>query len=267
MARVFMRIQNSEIIFNREVAEGAFYMAMKSPEIAAAAVPGQFVMIRVGNGMDPLLRRPFSLCGIHEDGRIFLLYRVVGRGTALLSRMAKGDTLSILGPLGKGFRFPEKEEQALLVAGGMGIAPLIFLSGRIGAAVYGFYAGYGSSRDLIPHADLPTGGVEISVSTDDGSAGHHGLVTDLLKAGLDRFGNGLPKVYACGPLPMLKAVSAIIQRRRIPCQVSLEASMACGLGACQGCAVKIMSDRGAGYKHVCQDGPVFDAGDVYWEVL
>ncbi len=161
-------------------------MAMKSPEIAAAAVPGQFVMIRVGNGMDPLLRRPFSLCGVHEDGRIFLLYRVVGRGTALLSRMAKGDTLSILGPLGKGFRFPEKEEQALLVAGGMGIAPLIFLSGRIGPSVSGFFAGYGSSRDLIPHADLPTGGVEISVSTDDGSAGHHGLVTDLLEAGLDR---------------------------------------------------------------------------------
>ncbi|MCJ7809601.1 MAG: dihydroorotate dehydrogenase electron transfer subunit [Desulfobulbaceae bacterium] len=262
-----MLVQASKITFNRKLAEGTFYMALESPEIAAAAVPGQFVMIRVGNGLDPLLRRPLSLCGVHEDGRIFLLYRVVGSGTAILSQMNRGESLSVLGPLGKGFRLPEKGERALLVAGGMGIAPLIFLAEKISSGLSGFYAGYGSSRDQVPLVDLPMGDAKVSIATEDGSAGHRGLVTDLLEAGLVRFPDGLPKVYACGPLPMLKAVSVITGRKNIPCQVSLEASMACGLGACQGCAVKIVGNRGTGYGHVCQDGPVFDAGLVDWEVL
>jgi dihydroorotate dehydrogenase electron transfer subunit len=257
----------SEIISNRKVAENTFLMALDSPEIASIAIPGQFVMVRVGNGLDPLLRRPFSLCGIDGESRIFCLYRVVGRGTSILSRMNTGETLSVLGPLGKGFPAPEKQEHALLVAGGMGIAPLIFLSEKIKSALSGFFAGYGSSRDLVPFADLNLGDSKVSIATEDGSAGHKGLVTDLLEAGLVQLPEGMPRVYACGPLPMLKAVSAITAGKNVPCQVSLEASMACGLGACQGCAVKVGLDGGTEYGHVCQDGPVFDANVVDWEAL
>ncbi len=262
-----MLMQNSRIVFNKKVAAATFFMALKSPDIAAEALPGQFVMIRVENGLDPLLRRPFSLCGVHEDGRIFLLYRVVGKGTSLLSQRNSGESLSVLGPLGKGFRGPVNGEQALLVAGGMGMAPLVFLAEKIKASLFGFFAGFRSSSDLVPFAALEMGDVQVSIATEDGSAGHHGLVTDLLEAGLLRLSDALPKIYTCGPLPMLKAVSSIAAKKGIPCQVSLESSMACGLGACQGCAVKMKRDHGTRYEHVCQDGPVFDAVKVGWEVL
>lgn len=259
--------QEAAIELNQRVAAGTFLMALHLPEMAVRARPGQFVMIRVGQGMDPLLRRPFSICGVRDDA-IFVLYRVVGRGTRIMSHAREGDTLAVLGPLGNGFRWQDREcPPPVLVAGGMGMAPLLFLAGSMAAEPYTFFAGFGSADQMVGPDALGLQEMGISIATDDGSAGHHGLVTELFENHLTDLPGTPEMVFACGPLPMLKAVAAITRKRGIPCQVSLEASMACGLAACQGCAVKSAAGNDRAYWHVCQDGPVFDAMSLDWEAI
>jgi len=258
--------QDTEIVFNKRVAAGACLIGLRSPEIAAEAGPGQFVMVRVGRDMDPLLRRPFSICGVVDD-LVLVLYRVVGRGTRILSDAREGELLQVLGPLGKGFVPPKAGRHAILAAGGMGLAPLLFLSRTMAPETYTFFAGFGSADQIVWPDELGFSGMEMRISTDDGSAGHHGLVTELLEKGPAGLSGGGGMVFSCGPLPMLKAVAAITHERAVPCQVSLEAAMACGLGACQGCAVKAVPGKDRAYWHVCQDGPVFFATDVDWGAL
>jgi dihydroorotate dehydrogenase electron transfer subunit len=150
-----------------------------------------------------------------------------------------------------------------LVAGGIGIAPLISLAQVVDKDHMAFLAGYRSATEIIP-ADQVYLDTKVSIATDDGTAGHRGPVTELLKVNVEKAGEGRAIVFACGPLPMLKAVAALTSKWNIPCQVSLETSMACGVGACQGCAVKSSSGQEKPYHHVCQDGPVFDADTVDW---
>jgi len=260
--------QESEIVFNKRVAANTFFMGLRSPQIAAEARPGQFVMIRVAQGMDPLLRRPFSICGVREDDLALILYRVVGRGTAIMCDVREGESLSVLGPLGSGFEMPHKREKPILVAGGMGIAPLIFLASIMAPGSFIFLAGFGSGEEIVATDEIGLSGLDFSLSTDDGSAGHRGLVTELLENRLAGFNRNIkPVVFSCGPLPMLKKVAAITLDKDVPCQVSLEASMACGLGACQGCAIRRSSEQAMAYYHVCQDGPVFDVNALDWEAL
>jgi len=258
--------KHAEIVWNRRVADGIYLMALRSPEIAATARPGQFVMIRVGEGLEPLLRRPFSICKAAED-RILVLYRVVGRGTRILSDTREGGSLSVLGPLGRGFEPPREDHRAILTAGGMGIAPLLFLARSLPPERMVFLAGFGSANEVIRADQIGLLDMPICVATDDGSAGHYGLVTDLLEDALNDRDGRRTTVFACGPLPMLTAVVAVTRARGIPCQVSLEAGMACGLGACQGCALKAARGQGRAYWHVCQDGPVFDAMSLDWESI
>jgi dihydroorotate dehydrogenase electron transfer subunit len=258
--------QNAEIAVNQRAAVGTYVMGLRSPKIAAEARPGQFVMIRVGEFMDPLLRRPFSLCRVQDD-LVFVLYRVVGRGTRILSNAREGEALSVLGPLGNGFEGFNNKSPSILVAGGVGIAPLLFLAESLEPKPYAFLAGFGSAEEMLGPADLGIQGMEIAFATDDGSAGHHGLVTELLEHQLRELTGTPGVVCSCGPFPMLKAVAAITRERNIPCQVSLEAAMACGLGACQGCAMKAAAGQDRAYWHVCQNGPVFDATDVDWGAL
>ena len=257
-----------EIVFNRKVAANTFFMGLRSPQIVAEARPGQFVMLKVGRGMDPLLRRPFSICGVREDDLFLILYRIVGRGTTIMCDAGEGESLSVLGPLGSGFEMPRKGKTPILVAGGMGIAPLIFLASIMEPGSLIFFAGFGSAEEIVATDEIGLSGLDLSLSTDDGSAGHRGLVTELLENRLAGFnGNINPVVFACGPLPMLKEVAAITLDKDVPCQVSLEASMACGLGACQGCATRRSSEQAIAYYHVCQDGPVFDVNALAWEAL
>jgi len=258
--------EQAGIVFNREVAPRTYHMGLRSPRITATARPGQFVMLRVTDGIDPLLRRPFSISRVETDGIFCLLYRVVGKGTEILSRSAKGRRLSVLGPLGSGFKLPPPEPRPLLVAGGMGIAPLIFLAQAIDKDSLAFLAGYRSAKEMIP-AEKAGIGPKISIATDDGTAGHRGPVTELLKE--HAAGPGEPRaiVFACGPSAMLKEIVNLTTQWRIPCQVSLETSMACGVGACQGCAIKASSGEEKPYYHVCQDGPVFDANAIDWKRL
>ncbi len=215
--------------------------------------PGQFYMLaaadRWGGGADerPFLPRAFSVLRRHDDGRLDFLFEDVGPGTRRLCELRAGDGLWLLGPLGVGFRAPEDERRPLLVGGGVGIAPLAIGQDAIGApALLGFRdARHAAGADLL---DSPR------VATDDGSVGHHGLVTELLREEID---SGC-LVYACGPPPMLEAVRALCEAEDVPAQLALESGMACGYGACFGCVVPTRE----GYVRLCVDGPVLDASDL-----
>jgi dihydroorotate dehydrogenase electron transfer subunit len=259
--------EHAEVAFNKALTRDTWLMGLKSARIAASAGPGQFVMLRVRQGVDPLLRRPFSICG--AQGELFLiLYRVVGKGTGIMAGdIRKGDRLSVLGPLGRGFRVPAGDGPFLLVAGGVGIAPLLFLASTLNAGSLSFMAGFGSAAEIIPVGEILGSAVSPDISTDDGSAGYPGLVTDLLEERLKQSRTEGSFLFACGPKPMLKRVALMAKARGMSCQISLEATMACGLGACQGCAVKVSADAQKSYCHVCRDGPVFSVRAIDWEEL
>jgi dihydroorotate dehydrogenase electron transfer subunit len=262
-----MMNQEIEVVFNRRVSRETFFMGLRSEQVVGEARPGQFVMIRVTHEADPLLRRPFSISGTRGHDLFFILYRVVGRGTSIMSGTREGERLGVLGPLGKGFDLPKGRGQSLLVAGGIGVAPLIFLAQSIKTGDVVFMTGYGSADEIVPIKELGLTDKETLISTEDGEAGHQGVVTDLLERRLSKIGSVRQTVYSCGPVAMLKRVASLTFDLRIPCQVSLETSMACGLGACQGCAVRASSKENSTYYHVCHDGPVFGAESVDWDIL
>lgn len=251
------------IRFNEPAAEGIFLMGLEAPAILRSARPGQFVMIGLGEGIDPLLRRPFSICGRTGDDTLLILYRVVGRGTAMLSRLKEGAELACLGPLGRGFVLPEDGGAIVAVAGGIGIAPLVGLMQSLNGRPCECLIGCRTLAELVPLDRFQLRDVAVRIATDDGSSGRRGLVTDLLEERLGRKGDGAPSmVCACGPQAMLREVARLAVKASVPCQVSLEARMACGVGACQGCVVGAAA--GAGYLRVCREGPVLDAAGVDW---
>jgi len=209
-------------------------------------------MLRAWEGQDPLLARPFSLHDVEEE-RFAVLYQVRGRGTELLSRLRRGDEISVLGPLGIGFPKPRKKE-IFLVAGGIGVAPFLFAAKELLAAGYKVRLFYGarSAADLLRLNAFKRLGISVSLATEDGSRGHRGLVTEPLAKALEHTS---AEVFACGPMPMLKAVAKLAQKYEVPAYVSLEARMACGLGLCLGCVVQARE----GFLHVCREGPVVPA--------
>jgi dihydroorotate dehydrogenase electron transfer subunit len=262
--------QHIKVEFNRKVSHDTFLLGFRSPEIAVESRPGQFVMLRVSRGMDPFLGRPFSICGVREGDLVYLLYRVVGNGTAILSQTIEGEELRVMGPLGRGFQSPENDKRLLIVAGGIGVAPLFFLAYTLKSRDMDFLAGFGSSGDIVNPDEVDGLAIHMSLATDDGTKGRAGTVVDLFGEYLDQDQGkvGDFSVYTCGPLPMLKRVVSMAEHRNIPCQVSLEAFMACGLGVCQGCAVKALSGIGQTlYYHVCKDGPVFYSHEIDWNSI
>lgn len=248
---------------NIKVNPDSFEMVIESPKIAQMAKPGQFVMVSCsGTGQQPLLRRPLSIHDV-EGGRITLLYRVVGEGTDILSRMPVNETVSMLGPLGEGFVISGGKHHCL-VGGGIGIAPLLLLARQIKQEYPGdsitVLAGARNDKELLALEKFEPL-AEVQVSTDDGSGGHHGFVTELL----DGMSGADLLVYTCGPTPMMRGVAGIAKKHGWDCQVSLESHMACGMGACLGCAVERsgIHDGADKYLHVCKDGPVFKA-ELIW---
>jgi dihydroorotate dehydrogenase electron transfer subunit len=241
-------------------------LRFESPALAAEARPGRFVMIRTAEGVDPLLRRPISL---HDagDGWLEIFFRVAGRGTALLAAKAEGGTLDVLGPLGRGFRLDGEwsGREAWLVGGGRGIAPLYFLGrrlGQLGARVRIFYGG--KTRAEVPLAGkFREAGFDVACSTDDGSLGFRGFITALLEKELAAAApDGL---FVCGPDPMMKRAARLARERSLPAQISLEAIMGCGFGACWGCVKRIKREDGARWRKICEDGPVFAADEILWD--
>jgi dihydroorotate dehydrogenase electron transfer subunit len=254
-----------KILSNTCVIPGIFLLRFHSPELAAEAKPGQFVMARINDGIDPCLRRPFSISGTEQEGVVRILYKVVGNGTVILSNKRAGEELSVLGPLGKGFDTLARAEHIFIVAGGIGIAPMLFLSQSVDKNAVTFLAGFRQSDEIIDPALIDIN-QDIIITTDDGSKGYHGRVTDLLIQELEKHRSNAIGIYACGPLPMLKALNAISKKYNIPCKVSMETFMACGIGACQGCVVRAKSagDK-VSYHHVCKEGPVFNINEIDWE--
>jgi len=255
-----------KIVSHAEINRGYFRIALGNSRISSFARPGQFVMVNVNAGDAPLLRRPL---GIHSVKKkiIEILYEVVGAGTQILSRKKPGGSLDIIGPLGNGFDLSAVgcQSSPVLVAGGIGVAPLLFLAERLVDSPQSVVHSRplvligGSNKDKILCAkEFEKIGCFVAIATDNGSKGFKGKVTDLLKHLLSTMDYRLSIIYACGPEPMLKKVSGLAKQYGIPAQVSLEAHMACGFGACLGCAV----DTVKGYKRVCKDGPVFTAEEV-----
>ncbi len=255
----------ARVMSNREVMPGTHLLWLESPQIAATARPGQFVMVH--GGSDTLLRRPLSVHQVAGE-KLALLFAAVGKGTNWLSQRNEGDNIDLFGPLGNGFTVNPSAKNLVVVAGGIGIAPLRFLADEVvrqGRKVT-LLMGTGSAVQLLPEGSSSQGlltdgvlpwGITIHKCTDDGSDGYKGLVTDLITNHVDR----ADQIFACGPLPMYKTMSRMPELKNKPVQVSLEVRMGCGLGICYACTIK----TGQGLRQVCKDGPVFDLSDVRWD--
>ena len=312
-----------KIVDHRRITPEYYALKIQAPEIARTARPGQFIMVRLDDLHDPLLRRPFSFSRILPprkkpgsglaEGGFEICYQVVGRGTARMTRLREGERVDVLGPLGRGFWREEGRERLILIGGGIGIAPLLpwveELKGKRGGAKGGakefrieILLGGKNAERLLGIREIKKMGLEPQVATEDGSLGLPGTATDLLERELLSQDHESTVIYACGPLAMLARVAQIAEQFDVPCQVLLESRMACGVGACLGCAVKIRAEGkeeaglpssplkslcGSGedpetilreemaarissapffrYGRVCKEGPVFRAQEILWE--
>jgi dihydroorotate dehydrogenase electron transfer subunit len=257
-----------EVLSNIPLGPGYYRMRLSCHRQYTKAVPGQFVMVRLIPQIDPLLPRPFSIHRLtKQDGRVTaleLLYKVVGKGTHALSLKKPGDYIDLTGPLGNGFSIPTGVKHIKIVAGGIGVAPMIFFLDHLkehgcDLANVQVFIGGKSKADLLCLNDFSATGVPVHATTDDGSSGDRCLVTDPLESAV---AENLPDIiYACGPMEMLACIAGIADKYRIACQVSIEAMMACGMGACLGCAVA-GRNHSSPYLHACLDGPVFDIQEL-----
>ena len=254
----------AKVLLHRRIAADYFCLRLLCPDIARSAQPGQFILLRVNELHDPFLRRPFSFSRIlpprgkrirpEDEGALEICYKIVGRGTSLMTQLREGQRVDVLGPLGKGFWEIEGQQRAILVGGGIGVAPLLPWAERLQGerrrkkkapknpeekpqvlVLIG-----GKSRDkILGMRDLKKIGCATQVATEDGSLGMQGMATDLLERELMTQGSRSASLFACGPMPMLAKVAQIADQFDLPCQVLMEARMACGVGACLGCAVKV----------------------------
>jgi dihydroorotate dehydrogenase electron transfer subunit len=241
--------------------------------IAQAAQPGQFLMIRVTETYEPFLPRPMSVHRIiknkKDEAEAFqVLFKIAGKGTKLLAEKTEGEQLQVLGPLGKGFRIDKTCSETLLVAGGIGVAPMVFLIeelARTSAKIKAFVGG-ATSKDLLALDIFKKYAYDLFITTEDGSQGKKGMITESLEEYLTDRNNAKDTImYACGPKAMLKQVAFLSNKFKLPCQLSFESRMACGLGACLGCVIQTKSgDNNCHYKRVCIEGPVFNAQEVIW---
>lgn len=240
-------------------------LSLESPDIASQARSGQFIMVRITPHPFPFLRRPFSIHSKVEK-KIEIFFKVSGLGTNLLSQKKVDDFLDILGPLGKVFHGETslKGKDVVVVGGGRGIAPLYLLAQELrtyGASIKIFYGGK-SLEDLPLKEKFETDGFDLYCSTDDGSFGFKGLISDFLKAELEKF---VPAhIFSCGPEPMMKKIAHFAQKKNIPAEFSLESIMGCGFGVCWGCVKRIKKNDKEGWIKICEEGPVFSSEEIIW---
>ncbi|MDP2912144.1 MAG: dihydroorotate dehydrogenase electron transfer subunit [Candidatus Omnitrophota bacterium] len=260
-----MKDVKAKILSNKKIGQAYYKMVLDAPYIARLAKPGQFVEIKCSDSFEPLLRRPFS---IHRVKGLEILYEAVGKGTEILARKKQGDFIDVLGPLGNGFVLPEAHVQslkprAIIISGGIGAAPLVFLAEelikkKIKTIVL---IGAKTKKLILCEKDFKKLTSEVYVSTDDGTYGCKGFVSKLFHNILKTTESNFETVvYVCGPHGMLRCIAQICEERNFECQVSLEEKMACGIGACLGCVVKTKT----GNKLACKDGPVFNANELLW---
>ena len=268
---------DAAVMANRRLSADYNVLSLAAPEIAAAAQPGQFVMIKTSGGQDPLLRRPFSIFEILRDSAgaptgVSIFNKRIGAGTALLSRVEPGTRLPLLGPLGRPFEPVDPPAEAWMVAGGVGLAPFVTLGAALASRGTRATLFYGARRgeELYCLDVFAAMGISIVLSTEDGSRGVRGRITVPLADALDARPLGNPvKLYVCGPTPMMRACAQLAHRHGRACDVSLEQVMGCGLGGCYSCVVRARGVNGGAPHHTrtCIEGPVFDAQRVVWEEL
>jgi len=253
----------ASVISNNEVMPGVHLIWLESPPIASTAQPGQFVMVRCGEGFEHPLRRPLSIHQLADSTKLAFLFNVVGKGTCWLAQCQVGNNIDLLGALGNGYSIHPESHKLLLLAGGIGIAPLRFLAQvalNQGCSVR-LLLGASTATQLYPRRLLPPE-VELTIMTEDGTDGKKGMITDLLPD----FADWADQVFACGPTAMYRDMASRKQELKLkgkPVQVSLEVRMGCGRGVCYSCTVKTKG----GLKQVCQDGPVFDLENILWDEL
>jgi len=261
------KIYTTTVIENRQIIRDHFLITLENPLNNKETIePGKFFMISPGKTFDPLLRRPLSIHRINNN-HIQFLYRIAGRGTALLSEMENGDTISIIGPLGR--PFPIKPvKNVILIAGGIGIAPIIplmdkFLSLNRWRGKITLFYGVRGKRDLLLMDDISRAGIDLVISTDDGSFGKRGDIVSVLKRYIHNLSSQDSIFYACGPRPMLRSLAILVKKYKSNCYVSMEENMACGIGICMGCSIMTVD----GYKRVCREGPVFSYEEIRWDLI
>ena len=265
--------EDCEVLENKNVAPGHFVLKVRSKKISKAAQPGQFVQVLCSSdSLDPLLPRPFSFFEA-STADFSLLYQVVGQGTELMAKFKKGDKIHILGPLGRGFSHSGlRGQQLLLVGGGVGIPPLFHLAKTLLKTDSGLkknihvFLGARHKSLLLCENDFKKLGVSLNLSTDDGSKGKKCFVTQLLTAHLKK-DHAKSRIFSCGPTPMLKAVSLVASEFGAPNEVSVEVPMACGFGACLGCAIKVKGETAGSHRFAiaCTEGPVFEGAKILWD--
>jgi len=249
----------SKLIKKEQLKSDIFKFSLSAKEIVDVAKPGQFIEIRVTEGLDPFLRRPISIYNMDkEKGILEIIFRIQGRGTEILSRKKEGDLVDIVGPLGYGtFKFEGYKNIAIL-GGGIGVFPLYELAKNASKErAVNTYLGFRDKDAVLLEEEFEKVSNKLVITTDDGSYKIHGFAINELKKDLEE--GKIDAIFACGPLPLLRAVKNLAKEKDIPCQISLEEKMGCGLGVCLGCAVEVAE---GGYKHVCKQGPVFDSNKV-----
>ncbi len=240
------------VLKNEEIASGIFDLWVENKELSPLAKPGQFAHILVPG---KTLRRPISICDANESC-LRLVYQVKGEGTEILSKIKEGQELDIIAPLGNGFDIKE-DKKYCFIGGGIGVPPMLYASKQKKNPVV--ITGFRNKDLVILQSDFLEDNCELYLTTDDGTAGRKAFVTDVLKEKLSE----VDEVCACGPMPMLRAISELCNNANVPCQVSLEERMGCGIGACLVCACEVKRNDGTNdYVHVCKDGPVFDSKEV-----
>ncbi len=266
-----MKPWRAEVVFNDRLNSSAYALGLKPLEKIKKACPGQFYMLKVSRHPDPLLRRPFSHCRLINDGDfecLELIYEVKGKGTEILSRLEHGEVISLIGPLGKGFSFMDDKVQVIMVAGGMGVVPLFSLLDSLAEDArvksIDFIWGVKTRENFFRLDELKGPGLKIHLVTEDGSYGQRGMATDILNQVFRECPDMPVQVFACGPKDMFKEIAELARGDKMLCQFSMEERMACGFGACLGCALPA---RSGGYLHVCKDGPVFDANQIDWNLI
>lgn len=260
-----MKFQRATIISNQKIpGKDEFYqLLLAATEISAQAQSGQFIMISAGSNEYPFLKRPMAISHIkQEKGHIGIIYQIRGKGTALMSRLAIGSGIDILGPLGNGWQIPPQLNKVCLVGGGSGIGPLLPLAQSLksrGIPVIDIMIGGCSAQAIVCEEEFRQSG-KLLLATEDGSLGQRGMVSIYFSEQAD-----YDAIYSCGPLPMMKAAADWAAQRQIPCQVSLEERMGCGWGVCMGCVCASKQPDGTiTHQRICHEGPVFPAGEVFF---
>jgi dihydroorotate dehydrogenase electron transfer subunit len=259
--------QTVQIVSNERDTDSYFRLVLRAPQIAPLVQPGQFAHVRVTPLKDALLRRPFSIFQVAGD-TFSILYKTVGKGTDALSQMRAGEKLSVIAPLGHGFTVPKRGgEIPLLVAGGYGMAAMFLLAQRSPQKGIVFVGGR-KHVDILCEKEFAALGWDVRVTTEDGSHGEKGLVTQPLLAEIQnsKFKIQNYKLFACGPTGMLKAVGKIAEDFSVAAELSMDEHMCCGVGVCLTCVIPVKSNGGWEYQRTCTEGPVFDSRNILWEV-